>query len=153
KTYDADDVVRAIRGNEKQRLILKIHGTIETPNRVIFTREDYGALRQKFETFYRAFNALIVTHTFLFVGCGMSDPDISLLLEEYAYSFASAPPHFFVTANPGSADYGQMLTKNFNLHTIKYNKKNDHAELTESLAKLVSMVDERRNELSTSQLW
>jgi hypothetical protein len=153
KTYDADDVVRAMRGNEKQRLILKIHGSAETPNRLIFTREDYASARQKFGSFYRALDALIVTHTFIFVGCGMTDPDLSLLLENYAYSFASAPPHYFVSANPGSTDYGQMLARNFNLYTIGYNGKNDHAELTESLERLVSMVDDRRNELAATQLW
>jgi hypothetical protein len=153
KTYDSDDIVRAMRGNEKQRLILKIHGSIETPDKLIFTREDYAAARQKYGSFYRALDALIITHTFIFVGCGMNDPDLSLLLEQYAYSFASAPPHYFITAVPGSTDYGQMLTKNFNLHTIRYSSKNDHIELTESLEKLVSLVDDRRNELATTQLW
>jgi hypothetical protein len=153
KTYDADDVVRAMRGNEKQRLILKIHGSIETPDKLIFTREDYAAVRQKYGSFYRALDALIVTHTFIFVGCGMNDPDLCLLLEQYAHSFASAPPHYFITGTPGSVDYDQMLMKNFNLHTVRYSPKDDHTELVASLEQLGVLVDERRNELATAQLW
>lgn len=153
KTQDADDIVRAMRGSEKQRLILKIHGSIETPDKVIFTREDYAAARHKYGGFYRALDALIITHTFVFIGCGMGDPDLNLLLEQYAYSFASAPPHYFVTASPGSIDYGQMLTKNFNLHPVKYSAKGDHVELTESLERLIDLVVERRAELGTALLW
>ena len=91
--YDAD-IAEAIRRSD--RLILKIHGTIDSPNTMIFTRQEYAAARTKYQSFYSILEALALTHTFLFLGCGTNDPDLRLLLEDNFFRHASTSPHIFV---------------------------------------------------------
>ncbi|MGE5475536.1 MAG: SIR2 family protein [Bacteroidales bacterium] len=153
KKYYDDDIARSLRGNENQRLIVKIHGCIDTPDKLVFTREDYSEIRHKHANFYRAIDALIVTHTFLFIGCGMNDPDLALLLEQYARSFCAAPPHYLLMSRQVSKEYETMLRNNYNVILVPYSPKNNHEELTESLGKLGELVDERREALATSRLW
>lgn len=153
KRYHDDDVGRVVRGGEKQRLILKIHGCIDTPNKLIFTREDYAKARVKNSSFYSIVDALLLTHTFIFIGCGMTDPDLLLLLEQYSYSFEAAPSHYLLMPGPISREYRELFRTNYNIEVIAYSKKDDHKELTDSLEELVGLVDVRRDELAGEQLW
>jgi hypothetical protein len=153
KKYYDDDIPRVLRGGGNQRLILKIHGCIDTPDKLIFTREDYANARNKNANFYRAVDALVLTHTFLFIGCGMNDPDLALVLEQYARSFGSAPPQYVALAGKLSEEYKKMLSKNFNLKVLEYSPANDHKELLDSLMNLVNLVEAERTALAGSTLW
>jgi hypothetical protein len=153
KKYYDDDIPRVLRGGEKQRLILKIHGCIDTPDKLVFTREDYADVRHKFANFYRAIDSLILTHTFLFIGCGMNDPDLSLMLEQYARSFSAAPPHYILFSKKVSDDYRRMLEKNYNMKIISYSAADDHKELLDSLIELGVQVEAKRDALAKTMLW
>jgi hypothetical protein len=152
KFYD-EDIPRALRGTEKQRLILKVHGCIDTPDRLVFTREDYADIRNKHANFYKAMDALVLTHTFLFVGCGMNDPDLALVLEQYARSFGAAPPHYVTLPGKPSIEYARMLEKNYNLKILPYSAASGHKELLESIEGLVSEVETVRADLALTALW
>src|ERR1017187_9895689 len=54
--YD-DDVANAIR--RSNRMVLKIHGTIDSPGKMIFTRGEYAAARVKHAEFYSLLDALL----------------------------------------------------------------------------------------------
>ena len=94
KSYYDDDVAEVIRRGD--RLILKMHGTISTPNNLIFSRNDYAKARIEHAHFYKILEALAITHTFLFLGAGINDPDIRLLLEDYAFRFRYSRKHYFI---------------------------------------------------------
>lgn len=153
KKYYDDDIPRALRGSGSQRLILKIHGCIDTPDKLIFTREDYANIRNNNANFYKALDALILTHTFIFIGCGMNDPDLSLILEQYARSFASAPSHYVALGGTISTEYNRMLSSNYNLKILPYNTSNNHKELLDSVTDLGIKVEEERVKLTGSTLW
>lgn len=152
KFYD-DDIPRVLRGGKEQRLILKIHGCIDTPDKLVFTREEYADIRNKYANFYRAMDALVLTHTFLFVGCSMNDPDLALLLEQYARSFGSAPPHYVTLSGKKSNEYVRMIESNFNLRLLPYSAADGHKELLDSMENLRDQVEEERTKLATSTLW
>ena len=86
KTYYDDDVQQLIRSGG--RLILKMHGTIDAPDRMIFGRGKYAEARVNYYQFYHLVDALLLTNTFLIVGCGLNDPDFQLLFENFAYRFS-----------------------------------------------------------------
>lgn len=153
KRFYDDDISRNIRGTENFRLILKVHGCIDAPGKLIFTREDYADARAKHGNFYRAIEAIFLTHTVIFIGCGMNDPDISLLLEQNARAFSDSPPHYFITPSGGSEEYGTMLKRNYNLSIIQYSSKENHKELVDSIRNLAEQVDARRAELASTSLW
>ncbi|HDR9277527.1 TPA: SIR2 family protein [Burkholderia vietnamiensis] len=153
KKYYDDDIPRVLRGGGHQRLILKIHGCIDTPDKLIFTREDYADIRNKNANFYKAIDALVLTHTFLFVGCGMNDPDLALILEQYARSFGAAPPQYVALSGKISSEYKRMLSKNYNLKVLEYSPAHDHKELLDSVLILVDLVEAERAKLAGSTLW
>ena len=99
KNYYDDDIRQTVAGSD--RYVLKPHGSVDTISRMIFTLEDYARARVQHAPFYELLTALLHTHTFLCIGCGLSDPDIKLIFEDYRYKFNEVP-HFMTLATPVS---------------------------------------------------
>lgn len=149
--YDPD-TAEALRGTD--RIILKIHGTIDSPERMIFTRREYAEAREKYRAFYSLLEALALTHTFLFLGCGVNDPDIRLLLEENFFRHPSSRPHVFILPNKIMHNSVQnVLQESMNLNIVAYKKSSDHKELFDSVEELVQLVEEQREQLRLNSNW
>jgi hypothetical protein len=148
--YDAD-LARLLRGD--YRAIVKAHGSIEHPDKMIFTRGEYAQAKVQYSPFYSMLDALALTHTCLFIGCGLNDPDVHLFLERYANNYSSTSPHYIILPKPMNNELKKALEKNFNLKIILYDPKNDHRELVDSINKLVTLVEASRTELSRNQNW
>jgi hypothetical protein len=152
KAYYDDDIADVIRRTEP--VILKVHGTITTPDKLIFSRKDYSKARTDSRSFYQVLDALSITHTFVFIGCGPHDPDVRLLLEDYNYRFRFNKKHFIVSPrNATKQDVLSIMEDTMSLKTLLYDPKNNHIELTDSLKKLVELVDARRQELAETMKW
>jgi hypothetical protein len=146
------DVAAAIR--ETGRLILKIHGTIDSTERMIFTREEYAQARERHRSFYSVLEALALTHTFLFLGCGVNDPDVRLLLEDTFFRHPGSRAHIFVL--PVSALHKTVRStfeRSMNISILPYSAAHDHQELGDSVAELVNIVEEERDKLRISGNW
>lgn len=152
KDYSNTDVGLVVRG--ERRCVLKAHGSVETPAKMIFTREEYAKARVEYSSFYNVLDALTVTHTLLFVGCGTSDPDVQLMLERYAFSFPGSRPHYMVAPRLSlHPDVEQSLKRNLNLKFLFYRPQDDHLELRESLHELVKLVEIEREKLAATRNW
>lgn len=153
KNYYDNDIAEWVRGTK--RIVLKIHGTIHTPNKMIFTREDYARARNQHARFYEILNALAVTHTFLFLGCGLEDPDIRLLLEDYGFRHEYSRPHYFVIPSTKVDKVAkQSIEKVLNVKFLEYPvKKEDHSKLLVAVTELRDNVNQERNQIATSQNW
>jgi hypothetical protein len=149
--YDPD-IAQVIRGTE--RCLLKVHGSIDSPDRMVFTRKEYAEARSRYREFYSLLEALALTHTFLFIGCGVDDPDIRLLLEDVYFRHPSARPHFFVLpVRRLHSAVRTVLEESMNLTMLTYNPKDDHAELGEALIQLADAVESGRDQLRTTGNW
>jgi len=149
--YDPDvaDVLR-----EDGRLILKIHGSIDSPDRMIFTRSEYAKARIQYRSFYQILDALAMTHTFLFLGCGANDPDLKLLFEDVFFRHPHSRKH--VMALPRGVlhdDVIEILEQTMNLQILTYSPMANHQELTDSVKELGVVVENQRDELRTSGNW
>lgn len=153
KSYHDDAVGRYVKGDPSTRLVLKVHGSVENPGQAIFTREQYADARNKHGPFFETLSSLIVTQTFLFLGYGLSDPDIQLLLENNARLFRSQTPHFFVTSDKPSVDMASMFERNYSIKILRYSDRDDHVELTSSMKSLVNEVSLERGKLAAKQIW
>lgn len=152
KTYYDSDVAEAVRGSG--RLILKIHGTIDAPARCILTRHDYAKARSEHRSFYDLFFGLFITHSLLFLGCGFSDPDIRLLLEDSKFRFIHNAPHYFVVPSEEcSGDYKAVLESSLNIKIINFRRRNDYKELVDGLGELVTLVEAQRDKLKVDGNW
>jgi hypothetical protein len=135
KQYYELDLARYIRGD--RRVIVKIHGSVDSPENMIFGRKDYAEARVRHSWFYDILKSLILTHTFLFIGCGTDDPDIRLLLEDAQFSAGFAREHYFIAAQDSiSPGFKVILESTMNLRVLEYDYEDvigDHSDLTNSL--------------------
>ncbi|WP_112381371.1 SIR2 family protein [Sphingomonas carotinifaciens] len=149
--YDAD-VAEFLRGD--LRYIIKVHGNLNSAPTLIFTQNDYSRARVKYATFYQAFDAALLTHTFVFIGCGFADPDVNLLLENQNFGFPAQSPHYFVTAHNFSHDRKQSLRDNRNLKVLEYDPLDaEHSGLVRELAALNDLVDSARYDIGRTASW
>lgn len=148
KNYYDDDAAESLRS--KYPVVFKLHGTITTPDKLIFTASDYAKARSQADGFYELIRALLCTNTILFLGCGLDDPDIRMLLEDYRYRYGVAGSHYFLIAKGTyHSDILKIAGKSLNLRFIEYgNKENDYRNFIPSLEKLVQMVDLRNASLA-----
>lgn len=152
KTYYDDDIADVIRRPEP--VILKVHGTISAPDKLIFSRKDYSKARTDSRGFYQVLDALAITQTFIFIGCGPHDPDVRLLLEDYNYRFRFNKRHFIVSPkNATKKEVLEVMEDTMSLKTITYDSRNNHIELTQSLGELVNLVESKRQEMADLMKW
>jgi hypothetical protein len=151
KFYD-DDIADCLRRHN--RLIIKIHGCADSPNHLIFTRKDYSQARNNYRDFYHLIDALSITHTFIFIGCGTNDPDIRLILEDYSFKYSHSRKHYIIMPkNAVNKKVQEILEETMSLKSILYDSKDNHKELTESLENLVKQVDIKRDDLAATKNW
>lgn len=152
KNYYDGDILSTIRRNG--RVVLKLHGSISTPASLIFTQSDYAKARITHSSFYQILNALLITQTFLFLGAGLNDPDIKMLLENNAFRYNDTCIHYFVIPNDAlSQDEIKIYSQTMNLSFLLYDKADEHKELKDSIKNLVSLVESRRSEMASTQSW
>lgn len=153
KHYYDNDLAESLRGTP--RIVLKIHGTIALPNQMIFTRDDYSKARNKYPQFYEILAALALTHTFLFLGCGLDDPDIRLLLEDYAFKHDFSKPHYFVLPQRRiAASVLPALEKSLNIKVLTYPAPGgDHTALVTAIEELRDQVLIERESIALSRDW
>lgn len=153
RDHTSNDLLNFVSGGDT-RLLLKTHGNADAAHSVIFTRKDYAEARTKYRLFYDLLKSLVLTHTFVFLGCGVDDPDIRALFEDVQYAYGRMPLHF-MTLPEGevSDDILQVASAAMKLKFIKYSPAEGHKELTESIGELVNLVQDRRDQLAREQTW
>lgn len=152
KNYYDKDVADVFR--RQDRVVLKVHGTIDAPEQTIFTRSQYALARRDYGHFYQLLRGLFVTHTFVFLGASMRDPDMQLLLEDHAYRFEGSRPHYIVMPqNSARAGTLRVLEETMNLQALLYDPANNHQALAASVAGLVPLVEAAREEIAATAAW
>ncbi len=152
KKYYDNDLANIIKTDE--RIILKIHGSLDESSKMIFTRSQYTSARYEQAAFYKLLEALAITYTFVFIGCGFNDPDIQLILENYSFGFPGSPCHYFITSeNEVNAEYKKIIKSNRNLNILTYDPSSGHKELHLALENLVNLVDDERTIIAKNFDW
>jgi hypothetical protein len=150
KKFNETDVADCIRRPEP--FIIKIHGSVESPDNLIFTRKDYSEARTKYRDFYHLIDALSITHTFIFIGCSTNDPDIRLILEDYSFKFLHNRKHYIIMSkNAVHPKVREIISETMSLKALLYDPKDYHKELTDSLELLVNKVDLKRDDLANTR--
>lgn len=153
RDHTANDIARYLLGGDV-RLLVKTHGSASTPTQVIFTRNDYAQARTKYILFYEILKSLVLTHTFLFIGCGIDDPDIRTLFEDVQFTHGRMPLHFMtLPENEVHSDVLKITSLSMRVKFLQYSPENNHVDLTTSLKDLVDQVETFRLQKSTDQKW
>jgi hypothetical protein len=153
KTYRDQDLAILARGDAKSRVLLKVHGSVDDIGSMIFTRSDYIRLRNNYPLFQRVLSSLAVTNTFIFIGCGLRDPDLILMLEDLAALSRGLGEHMCLIDSRQSEEIEKVYKECFGLRCARYKYDKQHSELPKELAALGTLVIERRAEMAASALW
>ncbi|MCR4673618.1 MAG: SIR2 family protein [Lachnospiraceae bacterium] len=153
KKYSDKDIAKYLRTNDY--LLIKAHGTIDDRDLMIFSHQQYNNARCNYASFYKLLDALILTHTFIFLGCGIDDPDIELIFENANFNHEGCLHHYFVAAEDSiTENVGKVLKDNRNLEVIKYsNESGTHKELQKELEKLKELVETKREQMAENSVW
>lgn len=140
-SYHSSDLVDEIRSDT--RLIIKAHGSIDDISKMVFTRAEYHKAKLEHSKFYDILKAIFLTHTAVFIGCGMEDPDVLLLLEDVRITASAERPHYALIKKK-SQDLFSMSDwkKTYNIHPLEYGPA--HADLIPDLRALQKLVDSER---------
>ncbi len=125
------------------RVILKAHGCVTDPVRIVLSRTQYFRARQEFQNFYNILDAIFLTNTLLFIGCSMNDPDANLLLESANIRAPSHHFHYAVMGSGTAAPLKTMMKEIHNVEVLEY-PTGDYSELQADLNELLKQVMEWR---------
>lgn len=142
--YNATDFADEVRSDT--RLIIKAHGTIDNITDMIFTRAQYHTAKREHPHFYEVLKAVLITNTVLFLGCGLEDPDIMLLLEDVRIAGRHEKPHYALTLK---GTKNRFLIKDwkdtYNIQVFEYGPS--YANIEAELQSLLFKVSQIRAEL------
>ena len=150
KNYYDEDIRQVLAGNGTY--ILKPHGSIDNIPKMIFTLSDYSKERVSSANFYEMLSSLLHTHTFLLVGCGLSDPDVQLMFEDYRNKYSECP-HYMTYPSPIHDRQIELIQRTRGINMLRYAAKENHKDLADSLSSLAVIVADARNAIAANQDW
>lgn len=125
------------------RQIIKAHGCITDPSKIVLTRSQYFQERQNYPNFYKVLDALFLTNTLLFLGYSLSDPDIQLMLENSNITYKASHPHYALVAEGMEESIKKAYKEAYNIDFIEF-PAGDFDKANEMLGELVQLVNNRR---------
>lgn len=138
-----NDIFRVLREHESS-YIIKIHGSIDDVNNIVFSRSQYIRLAFGNENYSSFLDSLLLNYTFLFVGFSMDDPAITSLMELYTFRYPKSRPHYLITSSSLAENIKAVHRKLRKLIVIPYDPKDNHSELPNLIQDMVEKVETKR---------
>ncbi|MGG1864728.1 SIR2 family protein [Bacillus safensis] len=132
-----------------ENLVIKAHGTIDDIDNIVFTERQYYEAKEQQPGFYKMLNALFLTHTVLFLGYSLNDPDINLLLETASNSMSKSSPHYIVIEEGAQKEKIRYWQNCYNIYALEYGPNYTH--LPAKIEELKNLVATERIEKSLPQ--
>ncbi|HEY0546935.1 MAG TPA: SIR2 family protein [Pyrinomonadaceae bacterium] len=145
---DVYDLLGAYR--RKEFFIFKVHGDIQRISTIVLGRSDYRNLMYTNVQYRRMLEMLFSTRTVLFIGFGLTDPDLLLLLEELRETFQgySGMHYALMDTRSCSSIMHKRFVKDYGISIIPYtSSSSSHPEIRTFLKKLGGLVRSMKNKL------
>lgn len=94
--------------------------------------------------FFSALESIFLTHTILFIGYSVNDPEIQLILENNIITYPSDNPHYATMSKGMHRTMIAAFKKTNNISVLEYDSADNHIQLVESLKELCVQVEDRR---------
>lgn len=146
-----NDIFRILKSH-KANYVLKIHGTIDSPKSMIFSRSEYIRMAFRNENYATFLESLLFNYTFMYVGFSMDDPAITSLMEMYALRYPTARPHYIVVPAGMPDNIADIHKKLRKLVIMPYGGPKDHSGLPPMIAELADQVAQKRKEIIAAEL-
>ncbi|MFJ5766918.1 SIR2 family protein [Lysinibacillus sp. NPDC093210] len=135
-----DDISKLMTNlRSSENLIIKAHGTIDNANKIIFTENEFYEARKKYADFYSVLKSLFLTHTVVFLGYSLNDPDINLQLELTNKTKVDSNPHYIFMAKGVDIELQKQWKECYNVNVFEYgDTRYDLPKYMEDLSKEVN---------------
>lgn len=140
--YDVEKIISHIKS--PKRIIIKAHGCIDNLDKIIFTGSQYFKAKKENPGFYKILESLFITHTVIFLGYSLSDPDINLNLENILNTASPHHPHY-VLVKKGNEDIVKKHWKEtYNISALEFGA--DYKDFIPAIEELRDQVNQFREE-------
>lgn len=139
--HTRDGLLDSIRS--PSAILIKMHGCAKHPAETILSRSDYFTLRKKHRVFFDLMGSLYKLNTVLFIGCGIEDPDINLILENNNIeTYTTNPSYAMVGSLSYAARIKDTIKSQYNIELVVYEQANntDHSNFEAKLKELSDKV-------------
>lgn len=125
---------------ERRFFLFKVHGDADDVESLVLSKRDYRDIIHSSEVYRTALSQILATHTALFIGYGLRDYDLNLVLGEQAALFkAYGRRHYAFLAEPGTV-LPRSFLEHYNITVLPYRRGKGHHELEVLLDELVKRV-------------
>ena len=99
---------KGLLSNASDKYILKMHGDLDHIETIVLRESDYTVYEQKHPLISTFIKALLVNHTFVFIGYSLNDYNLNLIIGWINYfrklhQIDDGPQNFFITSHPTSS--------------------------------------------------
>lgn len=113
---------------ERRPFVLKAHGDLDRVETLVLTARDYREVIHANPAFAEVFSAILLTHSILFVGYSLQDPDFRLLLDQQLTVFdGNVPPRYALMSGLGSIQR-DVLWKSASIKVLSYATEPGHPD-------------------------
>ena len=117
-SYTSSGVAADIRRSTP--VLLKIHGSRDQVEDLVLSRRDFTQVRKRVAHVFEVLHALLLTRPALFIGYGLRDPDLQLVLENVLGGRGETPPHYML-ASDDMPDYERrVLEHSYGVTPIRF---------------------------------
>lgn len=127
------------------RLIVKAHGCVSDPSKMVLTRSSFFEQKRDHTQFFNILDALFLCSSILFVGYSLSDPDIQLVLENANIAAPRAHQHYAVVSDSVHRALKSATEKAYNIDFLSY-RSGDYDGLNASMDALADAVEAYRHQ-------
>ena len=134
--HDAPDVISALY--QEKFFILKAHGDIDHKDSIVLSEKDYRDVLYREPAYRAALNTIFIAKTVLFVGAGLGDTDVKLVLESVSETFSgNGPTHYALVPAKDAVDEEVAHWREFfGMRLIRYRATKGHPEVDDFLQNL-----------------
>lgn len=116
--YTSTDLLEHLRS--PSRFIVKVHGCITEPGKVVLDRSSYFRARQQNRGFFDVISSLFTINTVLFIGYSLGDPDMQIILENIHASSESSHGHYSLLPKQKHRALIGAFKQTYNISCIEY---------------------------------
>jgi hypothetical protein len=143
-TYNQDGTDIASYVRQGDEVLIKLHGGVADPARMIITRMDFTKLRREGRTTLETVESLLMTRTALFIGYSLDDPDMRMLLETQFGAKGARPGHYLLASDKTPSLKRSLLKEAYGVNLVTYSGEHEEGVLR-SLEELIERVEAEKS--------
>jgi len=133
----------SIRMGEADTVILKIHGDVDNPDRLVMTENDYDMFLTKYPLISTSLSNLLISKTPLFIGYSLEDPDYRHLWNILGDRLGNLRrPGYTILVNPSPFEIAKYNRRGIKVIELPGKKENYGEILTSLFQELYDYWDE-----------